>query len=64
MKSNIIYRQPLPELSKDGKKVEQIWLIEAEDEGYASEVGGCLIRGLAPNESLEIHAYLPEVEGD
>ena len=51
MKCNIIYKQPY-------KEGHSIWLIEAEDQGYAAEVAGCMIRGLSDGESLEVHAYL------
>ena len=60
MKYNIIYEQP--KISVKGKPEKMIWFIEAEDAGYASEVGGCLVRGLVAGESLHFHAYLLELE--
>ena len=60
MEYNIIYKQPVTDTH--GAQGHKIWLVQGEDAGYVSAIGGCLMRGLADGESLEIHARLPKLE--
>ena len=60
MNHTLIYRQHF--IDNDGVRVSKVWYLELEDIGYASAIGGCMARGLADGESIEIHAYLEDLK--